>query len=86
MIAVLGEADSLFVTCAWAFALLRIAHSCAQAAGDVVMVCFSLLILSWLAIMIARACESSSSRRLTARVPAVDRKRVSRDEGRGVAR
>jgi len=40
MIAVLGEADSLFVTCAWAFTLLRITHSCVQATGDIVMVCF----------------------------------------------
>ena len=65
MIAVLGEADSLFVTCAWAFTLLRITHSCVQATGDIVMVCFSLLFASWLAlaIMIVRKRASLLARR-----------------------
>ena len=57
MIAVLDQADSLFVSCAWVFTLLRIAHSCVQATVDVVMVRFLLFLLSWLAlsIMIVRA-------------------------------
>jgi len=64
MIAVLGEADSLFVTCASAFTLLRITHSCVQATGDIVMVCFSLLFASWLALatMVVRARASLLAR------------------------
>ena len=57
MIAVLGETDSLFVNCAWVFTLLRVLHSCVQATVDIVMIRFSIFMLSWIALatMIARA-------------------------------
>ena len=55
-IAVLGHVDSLHVGCAWAFAGLRIAHSLVQATIDIVMIRFTLFMLSWvaLAVMIVR--------------------------------
>ena len=55
-IAVLGHVDALHVGCAWAYAVLRIAHSLVQATVDIVMVRFSLFCLSWvaLAVMIVR--------------------------------
>ena len=49
-IAVAGIADSFFVTCAWAFVALRVAHSLVQATIDVVMVRFGLFALSWLVL------------------------------------
>jgi hypothetical protein len=55
-IAVLGHVDALHVQCAWAYAILRIAHSGVQATVDIVMIRFSLFALSWLvlAVMIVR--------------------------------
>jgi len=50
MIAVLGHADPMHVNCAWAFAILRIVHSCVQTTVDVVMVRFTFFVLSWLAL------------------------------------
>ncbi len=49
-IAVLGHTDSLHVACAWAFVALRIAHSAVQATVDIVMIRFSLFLLSWVAL------------------------------------
>lgn len=55
-IAVLGHVDALHVQCAWAYAVLRIAHSLVQATVDIVVVRFGLFLLSWMAlgIMIVR--------------------------------
>ena len=55
-LAVAGLVDPLHVGCAWAFTLLRIAHSGVQATIDVVMVRFGLFLLSWVAlgVMIVR--------------------------------
>ena len=55
-IAVLGHVDSLHVYCAWAYAVLRIAHSLVQATVDIVMIRFGLFLLSWvvLAVMTVR--------------------------------
>ncbi len=50
-IAVLGHTDTLHVQCAWAFAILRIAHSLVQATVDIVMIRFSLFCLSWVALV-----------------------------------
>lgn len=46
----------MHVACAWAFAILRIAHSLVQATVDIVMIRFSLFLLAWVAlgIMILR--------------------------------
>ena len=51
-IAVLGHVDSLHVQGAWAFAILRIAHSLVQATVDIVMIRFGLFLLSWIALAI----------------------------------
>jgi hypothetical protein len=51
-IAILGFVDSLHVQCAWAFAILRIAHSAVQATVNIVMVRFTLFALAWLALAI----------------------------------
>ena len=55
-LALLGHVDALHVQCAWVYAGLRIAHSLVQATVDVVMVRFSLFILSWaaLGVMVVR--------------------------------
>ena len=55
-IALLNQVDALHVQCAWAYALLRIAHSGVQATVDIVMIRFGLFLLSWvpLGIMILR--------------------------------
>jgi hypothetical protein len=49
-IAALGLVDSLHVYCAWAYAILRIAHSLVQATVDIVMIRFGLFLLSWIAL------------------------------------
>lgn len=51
-IALLGHVDSLHVSCAWAFAILRVFHSLLQATIDIVMVRFGLFLMSWLALAI----------------------------------
>lgn len=55
-LALLGHVDALHVQCAWVYAGLRIAHSLVQATVDVVMVRFSLFLLSWaaLGVMVVR--------------------------------
>jgi len=55
-IAVLGHVDSLHVSCAWAYAILRISHSFIQATVNFVPVRFTIFILSWivLSIMVIR--------------------------------
>lgn len=49
-IAVLGHVDALHVTCAWAFTVLRIAHSGVQATVNYIPVRFAIFALSWLAL------------------------------------
>ena len=49
-IAVLGHVDSLHVTCAWLYAILRVLHSLVQATVDKVMVRFSIFIISWIVL------------------------------------
>lgn len=51
-IAVLGDVDALHVQCAWAYAILRIAHSLVQATVDIVMIRFGLFVLSWVALLV----------------------------------
>jgi hypothetical protein len=55
-VAVLGHVDAVHVACAWAFTVLRIAHSAVQATVNVIPVRFALFALSWvaLAVMILR--------------------------------
>lgn len=49
-IAVLGHADSLHISCAWAYAVLRIAHSLVQATIDIVNIRATLFLLSSIAL------------------------------------
>lgn len=49
-IALTGNVDALHVQCAWAYAILRIAHSLVQATVDIVMIRFGLFVLSWIAL------------------------------------
>ncbi len=49
-IAFLDQVDGFFVTCAWLYAGLRIAHTLVQITIDYVMARFSLFILSWLVL------------------------------------
>ena len=60
-IALLDQVDSLQILCAWAYVGLRVAHSLVQATVDIVMIRFSLFLLSWiaLAIMIVRGALSA---------------------------
>lgn len=55
-IAVLGHVDAIHVYSAWTYAIIRIFHSLVQATVDIVMVRFSLFILSWiiLSVMVIR--------------------------------
>lgn len=55
-IAVLGHVDTLHITCAWIYAVLRISHSIVQATIDVVLARFVLFSMSWLvlAVMVIR--------------------------------
>lgn len=57
VIVLLGQADAVHITCAWAYVALRYAHSIAQTLTDNIMLRFGLFIASWvmLAIMIIRA-------------------------------
>ena len=61
LIVVTNQVDALHVGCAWAFTVIRIAHSCVQATVDIVMARFSLFLLAWvaLAVMILRALAGS---------------------------
>jgi hypothetical protein len=49
-IAFLGHTDALHVQCAWAYAGLRVVHSLVQATVDIVMLRFSVFMLSWVAL------------------------------------
>ena len=60
-IVLLGLADPLHVLCAWAFVALRVLHSIVQATVNKVVLRFSLVALSWVALgtMIVRAALAS---------------------------
>lgn len=60
-IAVLGQVDTFYVTCAWAFAILRVLHSLVQATIDRVQIRFGLFFLAWVALgaMILRVLFSN---------------------------
>ena len=51
-IAVLGHVDSMHLTCAWTYAVLRISHSLVQATIDRVYARFVIFLLSWIALSI----------------------------------
>jgi len=55
-IAILGHVDSLHVSCAWLYAVLRVLHSLVQATIDLVLARFTIFILSWivLSVMVVR--------------------------------
>ena len=57
-IAVIGHVDSLHVQCAWAYAILRIAHSLVQATVDIVMIRFGLFALSWVVLGVMTTREA----------------------------
>ena len=57
-IAVLGHVDSFHVQCAWAYAIMRSAHSLVQATVDIVMIRFGLFSLSWIVLGIMTVREA----------------------------
>lgn len=57
-VALLGHTDTLHVACAWIYVVLRIAHSLVQATVDIVLVRFSLFLMSWVALAIIIVRES----------------------------
>lgn len=56
VIALLGHTDTIHLTCAWAYVVLRVCHSLVQATIDKVMLRFVLFSMSWIAlgVMIVR--------------------------------
>ena len=58
-IAVMGHADSIHVQAAWAFVILRIVHSLVQTTINVVLVRFTIFILSWLALIVMLVREAN---------------------------
>lgn len=59
-IALLGHVDSVHITCAWIYAVLRIAHSLIQATIDLVLARFTIFLLSWFALAIMLIREAIS--------------------------
>lgn len=59
-IAVAEHVDALHVTCAWAFAALRIVHSLVQATVNVVTLRFAIFSLSWLALAVMILREAAA--------------------------
>ena len=57
-IAVLGHVDQTAVTCAWTFVILRVLHSLVQSTVNIVMLRFSVFLLSWLALLVLMIRES----------------------------
>lgn len=50
VIAVLGHVDTVHVLCAWVFTGARVVHSLVQATINVIMVRFSIFMISWVAL------------------------------------
>lgn len=57
-IAVLGHGDQTAVTCAWTFVILRVVHSLIQSTLNVVMLRFSVFMLSWVALLVLTIREA----------------------------
>jgi hypothetical protein len=57
-VAILGHTDTVHVACAWAYVGLRVVHSLVQATVDIVMVRFTLFLLSWVALGVIVVRES----------------------------
>lgn len=57
-IAVLGHGDQTAVTCAWTFVILRVVHSLIQSTLNVVMLRFSVFMLSWVALLVMTIREA----------------------------
>jgi hypothetical protein len=57
VIVVLGKADLVHLWCAWAYVALRYVHSAVQATINIIMLRFTIFVLSWVAlgVMIVRA-------------------------------
>lgn len=51
-IAAAGHVDAMAVNCAWAFVIIRVAHSLIQATVNNVLLRFGVFLLSWLALLI----------------------------------
>ena len=51
-IAFAGHGDQIHVWCAWAFVGLRVVHSLVQSTVNVVLLRFSIFILSWVALIV----------------------------------
>ena len=57
-IAVLGHGDATAVTCAWTFVILRVVHSLVQSTVNVVLLRFSIFVLSWVVLLIMMVREA----------------------------
>lgn len=57
-IAVLGHGDPTAVTCAWTFVILRVIHSLIQSTVNVVILRFSVFMLSWVALLVMTVREA----------------------------
>ncbi len=57
-IAVMGHGDATNVMLAWTFVILRIIHSLVQATINIVMLRFSIFVLSWLVLIIMLVREA----------------------------
>lgn len=57
-IAAMGHVDSIHVQVAWAFVILRIVHSLIQVTINVVLLRFSIFVLSWIALIIMLVREA----------------------------
>ena len=57
-IAVLGHGDATAVTCAWTFVILRVIHSLIQSTVNVVILRFSVFMLSWVALLVMTVREA----------------------------
>ena len=51
-IAAAGHVDAMAVNCAWAFVIIRVAHSLIQATVNIVLLRFGVFLLSWVAVLI----------------------------------
>ena len=50
-IAVAGHVDALAVNCAWAFVAIRVVHSLVQATVNIVLLRFSIFVISWIVLL-----------------------------------
>lgn len=52
VIALAGHVDAVAVNCAWAFVVIRVAHSLIQATVNIVMLRFGVFMVSWVVLLI----------------------------------